>query len=141
MVLGFVALLLAAGICIAIATSAFASCSGTSCLPGSGYTLDSQWDCGTIDSTSGDACYANGTLAWGNAVTHTWGWGSADYDGAGSTWVCIQAEGGSFGSCGTNLARACFNTNCNDQSSSSFRLYVENYDGGTRHTVYGHGKA
>src|SRR4051794_3634289 len=81
-------------------------CSGSGCLPTTGYTFDGTWNCGAIDSTAptGDVCYYNGTKSSGSATQHTWSWGSADYDGAGSTYTCIEADEGlssMFSACGT----------------------------------------
>lgn len=140
------------GVTAAVGTSAFVNttssqavgCSGDPCLPGSGYTLDSVWDCSVI--SRGTNCIANGTTTPMYGVSHTWGWGSAAYNGAGSTSVLIENLGGDKGTglgmyaTGSNLARTCYLSNCNDQGSDSFLLLVQN-TGSNAHTIYGHGKA
>ncbi|HZV76043.1 MAG TPA: hypothetical protein VFF79_20215 [Conexibacter sp.] len=108
--------------------SADCTSGGSSCLPGSGYSFDSVWDCGVIAENVD--CYANGN--------HTWGWGSASYSGSGSTYVCIRLSGYALG-CGTNLARTCYAASCNDQSVVAFPASVENF--GAPHTISGHAKA
>jgi hypothetical protein len=113
-------------------------------LPGSGYTFDVTWNCGAIQTDSGEYCYYNGTLSWSAATKHTWGWGSAAYNGTGTTWVCVEAQfdsgADSFGGCGTNLARSCYFANCNDQDSVYLRMNVQNH-GANAHTIWGHGEA
>lgn len=124
-----------------VASADCVSPGGTGCLPGTGYTLDKVWDCGPINSLDGTSCYANGTLIQGNAVRHTWGWGSAAYNGSGSTTVQILLSGHSSSS-GTNLARVCWYASCNDQNVSAVHALVKHFAwGGVRHTVFGHGKA
>ncbi|MBB4662975.1 hypothetical protein [Conexibacter arvalis] len=107
---------------------------GSSCLPGTGYSTDVTWNCGAIDDTYD--CYYNSTTNPALADIRSWGWGSAAYNGSGSSYVCVYG-GGSFYACGTNIARACFYANCNAQSLLSFRLWVKNITG--THTVWGHG--
>lgn len=118
--------------------SAQAFCSGTGCLPGSGYTYDGTWNCGATTAV----CYEPGTTNYGSAYIHTYGWGSADYDGAGATTVnlCAVSSGSCyFGGAGTNLIRACYNDNCNDQNAIGLKLGVSSpYES---HTINGHGKA
>jgi len=118
---------------------AHAFCSGLGCLPGTGYTIDRTWDCGQIHSET--LCWFNGVTSRASATQHTWGFGSAAYNGEGSVSVAIEATTGTidpFGSSGTNLARACFENNCNDQESTS--LY-ENVSNSGFHTIFGHGEA
>lgn len=111
---------------------------GSSCTPGSGYTLDDTWDCGAIPVRT--RCYFNGVTSAPSALSRYWGWGSAAYNGAGSAWVCING-GTYFYACATNLARACFDgTNCNAQRAASFVMYVENF-AVDPHTIFGHGLA
>lgn len=133
-----VAALLAAMLLAAGAGSAAADCTtgGSSCLPTTGYSTDDTWSCGVIDEL--DNCYFDSTKNSGLATPRSWGWGSASYSGAGSTWVCING-GSYFFACSTNLARACFRATCSDQSTASFLEWVENFTGA--HTVYGHGMA
>lgn len=118
--------------------SADCTTGGTGCLPGTGYTFDQRWNCGSIDSDLGTYCYYNETKIREHAALHTWGWGSAAYNGSGSTFVCVIGEG-HFEGCGVDLARACYFANCNDQESSSFQMSVGNF--GDPHTVWGHGEA
>ncbi|HEX6391646.1 MAG TPA: hypothetical protein VFZ89_19430, partial [Solirubrobacteraceae bacterium] len=80
-----------------------------------------------------------------NAITHTFGWGSSDYDGGGSTTVGLDASTSSssyFGGWGTNLLRSCYYNSCNDQSGTYLKMSVFHSDSnGAGHTIYGHGKA
>jgi hypothetical protein len=120
-----------------------AFCQGTSCLPGSGYTQDTTWNCGVLGTSA--TCYANGATIIGNAVLHTWGWGSAAYNGAGNVGVCLNAVNSAgtqafWGDCGTNLARAsALDQPCNDQDSTNYKLGVF-LQGSNPHTIHGHGK-
>jgi hypothetical protein len=129
------------------APSAQAICQSSSggCLPGSGYTLDVTWNCGVLASGGSDRCYYNATKSGASAITHTFGWGSSDYDGGGSTSVGLDASTTStsyFGGWGTNILRSCYNDNCNDQSGTYMRMSVFQSDtNGAGHTIYGHGKA
>lgn len=116
-----------------------AFCQGSGCLPGSGYTLDEAWNCGQIHSEVN--CYYNGVTSLGSAITHTWGFGSASYSGEGNDDVRIDAhtlELSYFGGWGTNLSRACFNDNCNDQDAI---LMYEDVGNAGFHTISGHGEA
>lgn len=124
---------------------------GAAGLPGSGYTFDVTWDCGLIYGSHSQSCYAPGNcLGTGCASSHTYGWGSADYDGGGSVQVRVYAGCSSAGTCGnipefynygTNLARACYDSfSCDDQDSRSYKMFVSQGDS-NRHTIYGHGKA
>lgn len=124
-----------------------AQCNGQSCLPGSGYTFDVNWNCGLIYGSNSGAlqkCWEPGNCISGGgapacAHQHTFGWGSADYDGGGGVFVYIQTGNYSWGSVDWNLARACALSSCNDTTASS---YLQVYHNGTgRHTIYGHGKA
>jgi len=110
---------------------------GSSCLPGTGYTLDDTWNCGAIAAPT--VCYFNSQTNAGSATSRTWGWGSAAYNGTGNVYVCING-GSYFYACGTNLARACYQANCNAQGSNSFLMWVEN-PSSPAHTIFGHGKA
>lgn len=114
-----------------------ANCEGSGCLPGSGYTFDQSWNCGVIAPIQ--RCWYNATTSEGSATQHTWGWGSAAYNGAGNVYVCIGTVPNYFIDCGTNLARGCFDSNCNDQDSIWFKEWV--YQNTGNHTVWGHGKA
>lgn len=112
-----------------------------SCLPGSGYTYDTTWNCGV--TAPDQDCYQPGRFLYENGEIHTWGWGSADYDGAGAVTVTVCAGGA--GSCswyanGYNHARACALNNCNDTTANS-KMSVHPFSGSGNHTVYGHGKA
>jgi hypothetical protein len=60
-------------------TNAEAACSGTNCLPASGYTFDTTWSC----ISAGGPCWVPG------GSTHTYGWASASYSGGGSTAVLV----------------------------------------------------
>jgi hypothetical protein len=135
---------------IALAVAAFnaaradAECGIPGCLPGRGYYGDRYWNCGVLNPNEG--CYMGnagyGVRNPGSALLAGWGWGSADYDGGGNSDVCIDANspGGPlwFWNCATNLARACFNVNCDDQDdyTNIFERVYSRYD---RHTIYGHG--
>jgi len=119
--------------------SAALGCSGVSCLPGSGYTVDRTWDCGQIHSET--LCFYNGVTSRGSAILHTWGWGSAAYNGEGSVSVLLDASISTlsfFGGAGTNLIRACYNENCNDQEAQLMHMDVSNTG---FHTIFGHGEA
>lgn len=118
---------------------ASAFCQGNQCLPGSGYTIEPVWNCGQIHSEVD--CYYNGVTSQGSAITHTWGFGSASYGGEGSVEVRIDAHTSSlsyFGGWGTNLSRACYENNCNDQDSI---LMYEDVGNAGFHTISGHGEA
>lgn len=117
-----------------------ADCSGTSCMPGSGYTLDTTFDCGVILAAT---CYANGTTIRANAVRHRYGWASSAYNGAGSTNVGLCGYDGTvcyFGGTAVDLVRACYYDSCNAQTAVNLWLYVQN-QGAYAHTIFGHGKA
>jgi hypothetical protein len=114
-------------------------CSGRECLPGIGYTIEAIWNCGQIHSET--RCYYREVTSEGSATAHTWGWGSASYSGEGSVTVEVIAVRSGFivfGSAGVNLARACYEEFCNDQSIDSMKMYVDNSG---FHTISGHGKA
>lgn len=118
---------------------ASAFCQGLGCLPGSGYTFERVWDCGQIHSET--ICFYNGVTSRGSATAHTWGWGSAAYNGEGSVTVLLDASISTFsyfGGAGTNLIRACYNDNCNDQESVLMDMDVANTG---FHTIFGHGEA
>lgn len=127
----------------AAATLNFSS-SASAQLPGSGYSFDAYWNCGYLPS--GRACAegdGGGIIDAGPGThTHTFGWGSADYDGFGSTQLSIDAlptgSGRTWGGRGENVARACFSATCNDQGSYQYIMY---FTTSPSHTVYGHGKA
>ena len=75
-----------------------------------------------------------------NANSHTWSWGSTDYDGAGSIQVFITTA--DFGASGTNLTRACYYASCNDQDVRFSTIWMSHYTvSGASHTIYGHAKA
>jgi hypothetical protein len=123
------------------ATPAGAACGGYSCLPGSGYTFDQTWGCGVIPANG--TCYAPGVTSRSNAEAHTYGYGSAIYNGSGNPVICVAAiiQGGTyvpFGWCGNSLARACYLDSCNDVgTATNMTVAPQN----TAHTVSGHGKA
>lgn len=106
-------------------------------LPGSGYTFDTYWNCGPIYLTQ--YCYEPGTL--GTPHYHTFGWGSADYDGAGAIYLCIRIGANVWVACGYNLARVCVNANCNDSTYNNPAAVTNEETDGSRHTVKGHAKA
>ena len=121
------------------------------CLPGAGFTFDERWNCGLIHT--GQFCYSPGNcLGASCAARHTYGWGSADYDGGGSAFVtvgpfCVESFCGSedsfFGS-DWGLVRACRFGTCVDQNYGRFVMYVQWSSSGSttaRHTILGHGKA
>lgn len=124
-------------IVVASTSPASAYCSGLSCLPRSGYTLDETYNCGFIDY--GEICFYPGWLNR-DGPHHTWGFGSATYNGAGDADVYVASKFDSgttaFFGHGTNLARACYEGNCNDQNSAFINHVVYPL---TRHTVIGHG--
>ena len=135
---------IAAVLAIAFATlagshvdSASANCQGSGCLPGSGYTFDQQWNCGVIGPVV--RCWYNATTSESAATSHTWGFGSAAYNGSGSVYVCTGTSPNYFIDCGTNLARGCYDSNCNDQGFIWFKEWV--YQNTGSHTVWGHGLA
>lgn len=136
--LALVACLAAFALTAAHAPKAGADCltgSSSGCLPGSGYTFNIYWDCGVLAANT--PCFYPGTTNSSNAILHTWGWGSADYDGGGNTQVCVQ-EVYAFGGCGLNLWRACYRSDCNDQNEWNAALYVY---ATANHTITGHGEA
>jgi len=124
--------------------SARAACSGSNC-PGSGYTYDRYWNCGLIYNVSIHSCYFPGVLGNPQGYQHTWGWASADYDGGGTVPVGVQGvdDNGSvdFGASGSNLARACYYSSCNDNGSDWLDVHVYHGSASGRHTIYGHAKA
>jgi len=124
-------------LCLGPGTATACINGGAGCLPGTGYTFDDIWNCGTI--TEGEQCFHDGTLSSGSASVRFWGWGSASYGGTGEYWICVRTAR-YFGGCGTNLARACAIVDCNAQSSVSMTLWVENTTR-TFHTISGHGKS
>ncbi len=120
------------------ASTASADCttgSTTGCLPGSGYTFDVLYDCGTLPAYTN--CFYPGYTDLGRSITHTWGWGSADYDGGGSTTVCVNMVT-VFQGCGVNLVRACAQSTCNDQSVYSAVIAIATSE---NHTITGHAEA
>lgn len=124
-------------LCLCSGSASACISGGAGCLPGTGYTYDNVWNCGTI--TVGDDCYSTGVLnTRTGARFDNWGWGSASYGGSGNLYVCVET--GSFGGCGTNLARACYQANCNAQTLVDMYLWVENTERSS-HTVSGHGKS
>lgn len=144
-VCAFAAVNLSANVSPAAAACPPGGSSGSDCLPGSGYSLDRQWNCGYL--VSANSCWYNGgnigaqqTAAIG--PEHTWGWGSVDYDGGGSTtvYMCARNSAGScaFSGFGTNLVRVCYSGTCNDQGGAWLRIYMRTNPG---HTVYAHAKA
>jgi len=140
LVTAIAAVALAAAAAAPKASAAF-GCSGTGCLPGSGYTFDRTWNCGLFYGYPTQDCWYPGVLGPPPSSKHTWGWGSADYDGVGHFDVAISAPGGFFGR-SDRLARACFFSSCNDQGGTLLDAFVRHYAGsGIRHTIYGHTKA
>lgn len=118
---------------------ASAFCQGNSCLPGSGYTFEDVWNCGQIHSEVN--CYYKEVTSESSATTHTWGFGSASYSGEGNDEVRLDAhthELSYFGGWGTNLIRACYENNCNDQDSI---FMYEDVGNAGFHTISGHGEA
>ena len=124
---------------------AIAQCSGSGCLPGSGYTFDRTWNCGS--RPAGTKCWWPGYIAHPSGRTHSWGFGSADYDGSGQvnvtvtgcSWIETTQCLVHFSASATNLARACWYASCNDQDHLLVDLWVRNNQGPAR--VIGHGKA
>jgi hypothetical protein len=119
--------------------SAWPPCQGNSCLPTTGYTIDETWNCGQIHSEV--SCYFREVTTLRSATLHTWGFGSASYNGEGSVSVTIEAgtpELSYFGGTGTNLMRSCYELGCADQDSISMHEQVSN---GGFHTIFGHGEA
>ena len=119
---------------------ASASCSGATCLPGTGYSYNNYFDCGVIDPWV--KCWNEGTKSYSSGRSAGYGYGSASYSGAGSTGVNIAGETTSvsyFGDGGLNLARACYSNSCNDQDAVFMHLSVEST--GTNHTITGHAEA
>lgn len=113
-------------------------------LPGSGYTFDRFWNCGQVRAFQN--CFFPGVLGFDPSQNHTWGWGSADFDGAGSPLVTIVAQntntGSFFGATAERLARACYLSSCNDQDGDFMLIRVgHGRDGDTLRTIFGHGKA
>ncbi|ADB49719.1 hypothetical protein Cwoe_1290 [Conexibacter woesei DSM 14684] len=102
---------------------------GSGCLPGAGYTIDSNWNC-TIGP---------GTGCGSPAGSQTWGWGSAAFNAGGSATVCVYG-GSAFGGCGTNIARACYYGTCDDQNTANMSISVETTTPGSR-VVWGHAKS
>jgi hypothetical protein len=92
-------------------------------LPGSGYTATYSYNCGVLhDGGPNQFCFSQGTRSAANASYHTYGWGSADYDGTnpGSVLVCTNLEITGAGNCDYNYARACvYPPQCNDPGDSS----------------------
>lgn len=138
---------IAACTCFAVlAPSADADCTsgGSSCLPGSGYTFDQSWNCGSIADYPVECFYRETTRAE-SATTHTWGWGSAANNSGGTYYVTIRATGSAgriwFSGGGNNLARACYQANCNDQEETLLRMQVSHWEAGLRQTIWGHGEA
>lgn len=127
-------------------SEAAAQCNGTNCLPGSGYTWDRSWNCGLIYDNQ-DCFQPGNCLSVRCADLHTFGWGSADYDGGGRIFVNVflgggQAPRGALGG-GFNLARTCYRNDCNDQDSYAMYGFVSWGTSGStaRHTIIGSGKA
>lgn len=126
----FVLAAVVAAVGLAWTSNAEAACAGSNCLPGSGYTYDTTWSC----LSSGNPCWGTGG--------HTYGWASASYSGGGNTAVCVglwYGDSTRVSGCGTNLARICYLSTCNDQST--VYLTPSASTGGERHTVNGHAKA
>ncbi len=130
------------------AQPASAACSGTQCLPGSGYAGDRYWDCGVIAANSVQDCWmgANnvGTTNPGSWLMAGCGWGSAYYDGVGSVALSNYGEQAwgsvKFAGFGTNLSRACYsNPSCNDQDTWTDWVESVQNDSPHNHTIYGHG--
>jgi hypothetical protein len=147
--LALIALLLAVGVATLSSRTpqaeawGYGGCHSQSCLPGSGYYGNRYWDCGLLDRVN--VCYISasngaGTTNVNDALVAGWGWGSADYDGGGSTTVCTTtwntSNGGVFSDCETNLARACYFSNCDDQDTYAL---VQGIQTDPSHTIYGHG--
>lgn len=118
---------------------AAAYCEGTGCLPGSGYTFDKTYECGLIYERAIQECWYPGVLGEPPGERHTWGWGSADYDGSGTVPVIVLGE--LFFGHGNNLARACYANNCDDQNIYSLHILVGHTESGARHTIIGHAEA
>ena len=132
--------LLVVGVLGYLASPASAICQGSGCLPGLGYTLDRYYGCGLINN---DACYYDGTRSRAAGILHTWGYSSAIYNGSGSVRVFTDVgtiNTSVFGAGGTNLARACYYNNCNDQTFFNWVAGVGN-NSGYAHTITGHAEA
>lgn len=127
----------------AVPDRATAQCEGSDCLPGGGYTYEDTWNCGPIYAQQ--ACYQPGNcLSSICGDNHSFGFGSADYDGGGRIAVgisapCVSGCSGTFDAVGINLARACARSNCNDVAPLR-KMFVAQGDN-NRHTVKGRGKA
>lgn len=82
---------LIAAVVLSAVSGAGAQCQGSGCLPGGGYSYDRHWNCGLIYGQI-QSCFYPGVLGRPSGQTHTWGWGSADYDGGGTVRVGLDAS-------------------------------------------------
>ncbi len=119
-------------------------------MPGSGYTFDSNWQCGWI--YSGANCYQPGgvCLTFSCGHNHSFGWASVDEDHAAVVDVQVRAEyvsGGGYGDWGIDghdLVRTCYAwaSGCNDPPDSyMYKLRVKHWNDGSYYVIKGHGKA
>lgn len=134
---------LAAFLSISVARNARAQCSGTSCLPTTGYTWDREWNCGAFYSVQ--ACWFPGYRPPGSHHGHTWGWASARHTASASVRVRLdllwQSQGPAVVSAeGWDLARLCYYTRCGDQDSQLLHVRVGHHNQSSPKTVLGHGK-
>jgi hypothetical protein len=142
--LGAVLALAITTVVVAASSESPAACAGTQCAPTTGYTYDRYWDCGPIYDNFIQSCWFPGYLGRPTGNQHTWGWGSADWDGGGSIGVGLDASTTSqsrFGGVGTNLMRACYYDGCYDQDGLLLDMRVFHTYREARRTIFGHGKA
>lgn len=125
---------------------------GASCYPGSDYTADFNWDCGPFYPTIQYCFEPTNCMSPICAHDHSYGWGSADYDGDGTVFVSIVATCSDkeptcnrnpdppvWGGIAEGLVRACAVQSCNDVDVLWFVGVTHVSD--ARHTIYGHAKA
>ena len=138
------------GVFASVPAPAQTPCQGDSCLPTTGYTYDTHWNCGGFYGNQ--VCYQPGAcLNYICADAHTFGWGSADYDGSASLNVRIAADPAtatafpSFSNSGGSLARACRRRDCVDTDLADQRYWErvshDHLNHAHTHTIKGHGKA
>ena len=154
---------LLAALVTAVATGPAASpASAGGPLPGSGYTYENYFNCGSINWSTdcwspGSCAQARSTSHPGCAVQHSYSWGSADEDSSHGLTVFIDARwnsgdtnyGNYWGYSDLNTARGCLNwaTGCDDQDAAYYTMRIGWFDddtsfgGGEYFTIYGHGEA
>jgi hypothetical protein len=121
---------------------------GAQNLPGTGYTADYTWNCGQLAPSGTQTYYQPGNCLGPSCATrHSYGWGSADYDGTGTVGLEVATTCNSsgcpynWGNQGFNLVRACYAyPGCNDQDAHLYFMDVRNLSAGYR-KILGHGKA